>query len=212
MSNNILEETINLAIDSKLKEVHTALPAKIVSFNKAKQVADVQIVQKRLFNDGTEEFYPPLIDVPVQYLRGGGFSFTFPLSIGDSGLLIFAERSLDEWLVNGAEQVPEEVRTHSVSDAVFFPTLHNDRNEITSFSDNLEIRTESGNGKITLSKSGKIELEKDGQKVLKTLSDTLGTLGSTTVTITAGSSAGTYAIDTQSSFIALKAIIDGIRL
>lgn len=212
MSNNILEKTINLAIDSKLKDIHTALPAKIISFNKAKQVADIQIVQKRLFTDGTEELYPPLIDVPVQYLRGGGFSITFPLSSGDSGLLVFAERSLDEWLVNGAEKVPEDSRTHSVSDAVFYPTLHNDRNAITSFSDNLEIRTESGNGKIILSKSGKIELEKDGQKVLKTLSDTLDTLGSTTVTITSGSSAGTYAIDTQPNFTALKAIIDGIRL
>ncbi len=211
-TNYTFEEILNTAIKEQQKDIHTALPARVLKFDAAKQTVDVQITIKRRFTDKGDVFYPPLLEVPLQELRAGGFAITMPVSVGDTGLLVFIERSIDEWQVNGAEQVPEDVRMHSVSDAVFFPTLHTDRNPIKNHSKNLEIRTESANGKISITPSGKIEIEKDGDKVLKTVSDTLGVLSTTTVTITAGSSAGTYAIDTQSDFASLKEVIDRIKI
>ncbi|MEA3330598.1 MAG: Gp138 family membrane-puncturing spike protein [Campylobacterota bacterium] len=207
-----LAETINIAIDNALKELHTSLPAKVLKFNSAKQTVNLELQQKRLYIDDTELTPPPLVDVPVQMFRAGGFSMTMPISVGDTGFVVFAERSLDEWQVLGEVRVPEDSRTHSVSDGVFFPTLHNDKNPITSYSANLEIRTESGNGKLAISPEGKIELSKDGEGVLDIISQTLGVLESATVTVTTGSSAGTYNLDNQSEWADLKVLIDGIKL
>ena len=207
-----LEETINTAIDNALKELHTSLPAKVLKFDSVKQTVNLEIQQQRLYIDGDRITPPPLVDVPVQMFRAGGFSITMPISVGDTGFVVFAERSLDEWQVLGKVSVPEDSRTHSISDGVFFPTLHNDKNPISSYSANLEIRTESGNGKLAISPDGKIELSKDGEGVLDIISQTLGVLGSATVTVTGGSSAGTYNLDDQAEWTALKALIDGIKL
>ena len=207
-----LEETINTAIDNALKELHTSLPAKVLKFDSAKQTVNLEIQQKRLYADGDKLTPPPLIDVPVHMFRAGGFAITMPINVGDTGFVIFAERSLDEWQVLGNAEVPTDSRLHSLSDGTFFPTLHSDKNHISSYSSNLEIRTESGNGKLEISPAGKIELSKDGEGVLDILSQTLGVLGSATVTVTEGSSAGTYNLDNQSEWAALKALIDGIKL
>lgn len=209
---SILEDTINAAIDAVVKQFHTSLPAKVLKFDKDTQTVDVQIQQKRLFTDGAEELPPPLIGVPIRMKRAGGFAITLPIEVGDTGLIVCTERSLDEWQELGSIEVPSDSRTHDLSDAVFSPDLWNKTNLLSNYSDNLELRTESGNGKISIAKSGKIELEKDGVKVLETISDTLQELSTTTVTVTSGSSAGTYVIDNQAAFTALKALIDGIRI
>ena len=210
---NELEELIRVGFNNFIKDIHTALPAKVLRFDKVKQTVDLEIQQKRRFLDKREDALPPpLIDVPVHFYRCGGLAITMPINVGDTGLVVFAERSLDEWQVLGSVEVPSEARTHSLSDGTFYPTMHNDKNVISNYSDNLEIRTEDGNSKITISKDGRIEIQKGNNKVLDILSQALGLLGNATVTIDSGSSAGTYNIDQDSQWLALKALIDDIRL
>lgn len=118
---------------SATASVNVALPATIVSYDATTQRAVVKIVQSFRRKDhakrGTAEeivaYRPPTIPgVPVAWWGGGGFSFTCPLAPGDSGLLVFVDRSMDEWLASGADEVePADTRRHDLTDAVFFPGL-----------------------------------------------------------------------------------------
>lgn len=46
-----------------------------------------------------------------------------PVAVGDTGLLIFSDRSLDVWLATGGIVDPGDDRRHALSDAVFVPGL-----------------------------------------------------------------------------------------
>lgn len=90
----------------------------IQSFDGTKKTATVQILFKRTLLDGTVQSYPVLIDVPVFTLQGGGGSLQFPITKGDTCLLLFSDRGIDEWLQNGTEAAPLNARMHDLSDAI----------------------------------------------------------------------------------------------
>ena len=79
--------TPEIAVDQQIQQdrlnLHTALPAKVVSFNQEKQTVTLAIQIKMQLADGTGADIPPLVDVPVSFPRGGGFAVTFPLKAGD---------------------------------------------------------------------------------------------------------------------------------
>lgn len=94
---------------SEHEKIRTAYPGRIVSFDPVKQVARVQIARER-FVDNLETNYikqtsPILVDVPVQFPQGGGYSLTFPVAQGDDCLVMFAERGYSKWLYEGAMEI-----------------------------------------------------------------------------------------------------------
>lgn len=67
----------------------------------------------------------PLIrNVPVQYPGLTGMQNTGPIGVGECGFLVFADRSIDDWIQDGgpSEPVMRNAR-HSLSDAIFQPGL-----------------------------------------------------------------------------------------
>ena len=63
-----------------------------------------------------------IYNVPVLFPRSRKAAVTFPLEKGDTVLLVFAERSLDEWIEKGGNKVsPEDPRRHDMSDAIAIP-------------------------------------------------------------------------------------------
>src|SRR5699024_8745233 len=48
---------------------------------------------------------------------------TMPLQSGDGVLLIFADRSLDEWKRSGGPVAPADRRQHELTDAIAVPSL-----------------------------------------------------------------------------------------
>jgi hypothetical protein len=61
-----------------------------------------------------------LIDVLVAFMGGGGMVATFPVSVGDEALVIFADRCIDNWFLRGGIQQPREPRAHSIADGIAF--------------------------------------------------------------------------------------------
>jgi hypothetical protein len=85
-----------------LEGLHTCEPAKVLSYNAAKQTADVQPVNKRRYTDADtgEVFYetrPAVPSVPIGWLMAGGFGLCLPLEAGDHVWLIYAQESISEW-------------------------------------------------------------------------------------------------------------------
>lgn len=114
-------------IDDALFNLHTGLPAKVVSFNSTKQSCSVQPLLQRFFlnTDGVPEGFdcPILENVPVEYMNGGGWSLTFPLVVDDIVFLAFAERSIDRWLDAPSGTIVDPISNHKfdLSDAVARP-------------------------------------------------------------------------------------------
>ncbi|BAS48419.1 hypothetical protein AANUM_1188 [Aggregatibacter actinomycetemcomitans NUM4039] len=117
--------TPETATDQQIQQdrlnLHTALPAKVVSFDPAKQTVTLTVQIKMQLADGSGADIPPLVDVPVSFPRGGGFAVTFPLQAGDEGIAIFSERCIDGWWHSGGASLPLDFRLHDLSDAMFIP-------------------------------------------------------------------------------------------
>lgn len=162
-----LASNIKQGIDSRLKDLHTSIPGIIESFDAEKQLASVQPALKRIFitQDGEKEILTPsdlpiLINVPIVFPRGGGFSLTFPVKKGDECLLVFCERSIDNWHRTGGVQVPGAKRFHSLSDATAFVGLSSLVNKIPNYDGiNTQLKSDDGKVEITLLTDGTISIK-----------------------------------------------------
>lgn len=123
-----LAQVIRRVFDLRLRDVHTALPAKVDSYDADKQTVDatpqVQLYTRE--EDGTDvaKPLPRITKCPVVFPGAGGFRLTFPIQQGDTVLLVFAESSIDLWLKNGDNADPKDDRRHHLSDAIALPGLN----------------------------------------------------------------------------------------
>lgn len=104
----------------------------IVSFNAAKQTAEISVKMTYVVNDKIME-YPLLLDCPCIVLGGGKGRITFPISAGDSCVVLFNDRDIDNWYASGQTMNPRTDRKHSFSDAIAIVGLHNNLNKITDY-------------------------------------------------------------------------------
>jgi hypothetical protein len=118
-------EALRAAIQGALTELWVALPGVIEEYDATQQTCTVQptIKIKQRATDGTQEWVtmPLLLDVPVIFPRGGSGALTFPITPGDEVLVIFANRSIDNWWQNGDVQLPAEWRMNDLSDGFAIP-------------------------------------------------------------------------------------------
>jgi len=174
-------EMIVQAIESRMCELHTGLPAKVVAFDPLKQTCDVQPLLLRvvLDEDGEprEESIPQITSVPVFYPSAGGWSLIFPLDPGDIVFLAFAERSIDTWMESlpGIEVDPVQSRKHDLSDAICIPGIRPRTTPITDLATlgaNCRLGFEGGDPAIVLKPDGTIEIGEGATEALL-LGDTL---------------------------------------
>lgn len=122
-------QMLRAAIDAELVHRHTALPARVVDYDRASQSCSVQVVLKRAYMDeeGTRqtEELPVIPHVPVGFLGGGDYGITFELAAGVTGMLVFSEASMDKWLNEGSSTPtdPLDDRRNNLTDAVFYPGM-----------------------------------------------------------------------------------------
>jgi hypothetical protein len=163
-----LAELIRMAIKQNQAEVHVSLPGKIHKYDVAEQKADIDIMLQRplVATDGTElepETIPQLMDVPIEFPRGGGgtgdFFISWPLKPGDLVSVYFVERSLDQWLDKSGElTLPLDFRMHNLSDAVARPGLYPRKLSLASaHAENMVLGSDTGS-QIHIKPSGEIHL------------------------------------------------------
>lgn len=159
MGNPSLLDVLSQHASNERNDIHTALPAKVVSCDG--HSATVQLMITQVMKGGETLALPPLVDVPVGFYRGGGFCVTVPVKAGDEGLVIFAERCIDGWYVSGQQSAPLDTRFHDYSDAFFLPQGSSQPNRIPDYSaDSLSMQTDDGSTFIRI-KPGKIIMQGD---------------------------------------------------
>jgi hypothetical protein len=152
-------ETIQTHLDGRQAQIHTSMPGQIVSFNAAKMTATVQpaIQAINTQNDGTRVpvTIAAITDVPVHFPAGGGFTLTFPVKAGDECLIVFNERSIDNWHQHGGQQAPSDHRMHDINDCVVHVGLRSQANPLTGVSTTgVQLRNESGTDFVQLDATG----------------------------------------------------------
>jgi hypothetical protein len=112
-----LTQLLKHAIDNRLLDLHTALIAKVESYDAAKQQVNVSPILKRslptLDGELAEEQLPMICDVPVLFPRANGFFISFPIKPGDLVQVIFNEKIG----IQGAVAIPGVYADSPLSDA-----------------------------------------------------------------------------------------------
>jgi Phage protein Gp138 N-terminal domain len=145
-----LAEVIRLAVESWGRDIHTALPGRVVKYDAAKQVADVLPVIKdaRPDSDGdTQHFDIPVIpNVPVQWPRGGQHALHLPLAKGDHVLLVFQESAIGQWRETGDVEEPVDLARFDISYPIAIPGIAPNANPIADPGSDTEAVLSVGDG------------------------------------------------------------------
>lgn len=184
-----MTDAVRQAILYQLTTIHTALPATIISYDYTKQRAKVKPVLNKFWSDGTFTEMPIINDVPVIFPRSGGASLTFPVAEGDFCLIVFSERSLDNWLAEGGNSItPNDQRKFNLSDAMaimgIFPFTENSQAEnnddvlLTYKGSKIKIKS---SGDIVIDTASKVAIGNNTTEVLDILSQLMGYLITATV-------------------------------
>lgn len=174
-----LADNIKQGIANRIKDLHTSMPGIIESFDPETQTASVQPAIRRIFvrREGTDEILVPedlsiLINVPVQFPRGGGFSLTFPVKKGDECLIVFAERAIDRWHKFGGVRDPNARRFHSLSDATVFVGISSLPNKVPNYDGtNTQLKKDDGTAVISVNEDSSISVEADSNIDVTSQSD-----------------------------------------
>lgn len=125
-----LVNAVKSAIESRVRNIHTAIPGRVESYDAGTQTASIvpmviPTVPGADEDDGEAAApLPKLLSVPVIFPRAGDFAITFPVRKGDTVLLIFAERDIGRWRATGEREQPIVSTPHGISGAVAIPGLY----------------------------------------------------------------------------------------
>lgn len=128
MMQEFVQEVLNL-VDKKIREMHTAFPGKIVSFDPETGLAAVLPVMKYKKPDGTTVDYPQISGVPVVFPQGMGGKATiaYPVTAGDTCMVIVSEQAIDYFLY---DQETETDLAFDMTNAICIPGLFNKANSV----------------------------------------------------------------------------------
>ena len=180
MANSVQQSQPNLASllelfkGNLMMQLNCHQVGEIVSFDPSTQTAEVQIKMMKTQN-GELKDYAILLDCPCIVLSGGKGRLTFPISPGDSCLVLFNDRDIDNWFASGQKMQPRTERMHNYSDAIALVGLRNLQNKITDYvSDGTQLKY--GNSTVTL-KNGEVTIVDGSSTVV---------MSNGTVTVTSG--------------------------
>lgn len=209
-----MTDAIRQSILYQLGNIHTALPASVISYDYSVQKASVQPLLNKVWADGTVTPMPILENVPVIFPRAGGASLTFPVVNGDTCLLVFIERSTDLWRTQGGQVSPDDPRKFDLSDGVALmglsPFSENslaDNNEdllLTYAGSKVRIKQ---NGDVVIQTSNKVAIGDTTTELLQVISEFIGDM----ITAIYAPPAGTLDPPTALALSLLQTKIDTLR-
>lgn len=178
-----LDEILLEAMRAHTLGLRVALPAQVTSVTQGQvQQVDVQpMLMARYLNQADPVPMPVIKNVPVVMPMGQNFSIKMPLAVGDNGLLVFVDRSLDAWVASNATSPvdPQDTRQHDLTDGVFLPGLVPFPLQQTDATTDFVIAC--GSAQLRLQQTGRVKLGNSasgGQELVDLSDQLLGILSS----------------------------------
>lgn len=123
-----LASLIGDAVETKLDQLHVALPGVVVDYDPTDGTATIELQVRDVVMDadGVESFedHPKIPGVPVIFPRSSGAFITWVVQPGDRMLVVFCSQSIDQWLGTGIVSNTNDSRRHDISHAVAIPGLY----------------------------------------------------------------------------------------
>jgi phage baseplate assembly protein gpV len=150
-----MQESLIAALEGWQAGIWTALPGIVQSFDPAKMTVAVKPALKAFISGtdgvGTWVEMPLLVDCPVMFPGGGGFTLTFPVAAGDECLMVFANRCIDAWWDSSSVSVQSEMRMHDLSDGFAFVGVRSRPRALSSVSTvNVQLRSDDGSAYVEI--------------------------------------------------------------
>lgn len=193
-------------VESERTKIWTALPGQVVQYFPATNTCSIQPTVQGLITatDGsvTSVNLPVLLDCPVVFPNGGGYTLTFPIQANDEVLVVFSSRCIDGWWASSGIQPAPEFRMHDLSDGFCIPGAFSRPRVITNISSN-SVQLRANNGATYLEIAGSVinarcstfniigDLTVSGNTIMQgnqTIQGTLGVQGQ--ATLSGGASIG----------------------
>jgi hypothetical protein len=185
------------------EEVHTHLPAQVVSYDGTTNTCSIQPCVMRMRSEDPNNLttieLPQVDDVPVKQFGSGKLLFSVPPQVDSYGVFHVSERDLEVWLTKGGVVDPGSSRKFDLSDGWFdpgaYPLIADGDNGLISpaiNTDRIEMRTRLGTSYVYVKDDGKIELT--------TLGDAKVTLD-TDGTMTVKNSSGSMVVDSNGNAV-----------
>ncbi|HAW1738203.1 TPA: hypothetical protein JLN31_000906 [Escherichia coli] len=121
-----LTGTMDLVLRKFLLDVDDMLPARIVSYDRAKNRAQIEILYRVTMTDGSMYPLTAPAEVPALTAGGGGMCLTFPLKPGDLGWIKASDRDMSLFLQSYEAEPGNTARLHCFEDGVFIPDVMKD--------------------------------------------------------------------------------------
>lgn len=105
-------------------DLRVCMPGHVTAYNPTTQRATIQLglLPVRFVEDVPTPQGPIVLpNVPVLNIGGSLGYVSFQLVPGDSGIVVFSDRCMAEWLKLGEPVDPVNYRTHALGDGVFIP-------------------------------------------------------------------------------------------
>lgn len=160
MRKRTMSDALRAALRSGSVSFWSAMPGRIEDYNEGEQRASVKPLLQRRGSDGEAISRPIITGVPLMWPAAGGASVTMPVKRGDGVLIVFVDRSMDKWLTQGGETLPDDSRAHDYNDAVAIPGLFSFAD--ATGHDNTATEMQYAGSSIRLEESGDITIQAAG--------------------------------------------------
>ena len=138
LSNDPIAKYVKEELKTMLVSLNTCIPGVVQKYNpKNNRAVILPIFKIKLAEDielpsgeVTDEYpVPPISNVPVLFLGGANMRISFDLKEKDRGILLFSQRSLEQWKrflqsnTPPKQHYPKINRKFNINDGVFFPSV-----------------------------------------------------------------------------------------
>ena len=111
--------------DKLLSKIEKIAPAQIISYDRQKNRAVVQILNQSITSQGGKITRQPLKDIPALVLCGGDYVLSFPIKEGDVGWICAADRNISIFKQTLKMFAPATYEKHRYKDSFFIPNYIN---------------------------------------------------------------------------------------
>ena len=178
-----LSDVFDLAFQNLGRQLRVCVPGKVIAVN-GNQLVDVQPLHLVKYTTGETAMMPIVQDVLVSMAVGTNYSVKLPVAVGDTGLVLFADRALDVYAASDGTTPldPLDNRTHDLTDAIFVPGLPTVSTQTTDATTDLVLT--NGAAQVRLLANGKVQIKNGSQDLLALMDSLLTVLTTQTFTST----------------------------
>jgi len=183
------DDVIRLGIEIALQNTHTWIPAQVTRI-RSSGIVDLQpLIKDTSVVDGSVVAYPQIQNVLVAYPSGNDYWIKMPIQVGDVGIALFCEESLDQFFAATMNPVspnvldPQDTRHHDLSDPVFIPGIRTALQQVPNPSNPDDMVLHNGQAEIYLQKPGTFKFTNGLVELVNLADQTAGQLSSLATTV-----------------------------